>query len=148
MRPVSARFAASGGGRFGRSFVFAGLRKVLRADTLAEVAPAFAELEAAVAAGYHAAGFVAYEAAAAFNPDLPIGAPPQTPLLWFAIFTERREESVAPPVSSHRLILTPRTTVPDAAAYETAIAAIHAAIARGETYQVNYTLRQRFAAPD
>ena len=148
MRPVSARFAAPGGGRFGRSFVFAGLSKVLRADTLAEVAPAFAELEAAVAAGCHAAGFVAYEAAAAFNPDLPIGAPPHTPLLWFAIFAERREESTLPPVSPPRLTLSPRTTFPDAAGYEAAIKAIHAAIADGETYQVNYTLRQRFPAPD
>ena len=148
MRPVSARFAAPEGGRFGRSFVFVGLCKVLRADTLVEVAPAFAELEAAVAAGYHAAGFVAYEAAVAFNPDLPIGSPPQTPLLWFAIFSERREELVPPPVSPARLILPPRTTLPAAAGYEAAIAAIHAAIARGETYQVNYTLRQRFTAPD
>ncbi len=148
MRPVSARFAAPGGGRFGRSFVFAGLIKVLRADALAEVAPAFAALEAAVAAGCHAAGFVAYEAAHAFNPDLPIGDLPQTPLLWFAIFAERREELVASPVPPSRLTLTPRTTTPDADGYAAAITAIHAAIADGETYQVNYTLRQRFPAPD
>lgn len=121
---------------------------MLRADALAEVAPAFAELEEAVAAGYHAAGFVAYEAAHAFNPDLPIGDLPQTPLLWFAIFAERREELVAPPVSPSRLRLTPRSTIPDAAGYEAAITAIHAAIADGETYQVNYTLRQRFVAPE
>jgi para-aminobenzoate synthetase/4-amino-4-deoxychorismate lyase len=148
LRPVSARFAAPGGGRFGRSFVFAGLIKVLRADALAEVAPAFAALEAAVAAGCHAAGFVAYEAAHAFNPDLPIGDLPQTPLLWFAIFAERREELVASPVPLPRLPVLPRTTSPDVAGYEAAITAIHAAIVRGETYQVNYTLRQRFPAPD
>ncbi|MDZ4184925.1 MAG: aminodeoxychorismate synthase component I [Desulfuromonadales bacterium] len=148
MRPVSARFAAPGGGRFGRSFVFFGLIKVLRADALAEVAPAFAALEAAVAAGYHAAGFVAYEAAAAFNPDLPIGAPPKTPLLWFAIFAERREVATLPRNSPLRLPVLPRTTIPDAAGYEAAITAIHAAIADGETYQVNYTLRQRFVAPE
>ena len=148
MRPVTARFAAPGGGRFGRSFVFAGLRKVLRADALADVVPAFAELEAAVAAGCHAVGFVAYEAAHAFNPDLPIGAPSKIPLLWFAIFAERQEELVASPVFPPRLTLAPRTTCPDAAGYEAAIQAIHAAIVRGETYQVNYTLRQRFPAPD
>jgi para-aminobenzoate synthetase/4-amino-4-deoxychorismate lyase len=147
LRPISARFAASGGGRFGRSFVFAGLHKVLRADSLAEVAPAFAELEAAVAAGYHAAGFVAYEAAAAFNPDLPVGTPPGAPLLWFALFAERCEGVATPPAAA-RLTLAPRTTTPDAAGYAAAIAAIHDAIARGETYQVNYTLRQYFSAPD
>ena len=135
-------------GRFGRSFVFAGLHKVLRADSLADVLPAFAALEAAVAAGYHAAGFVAYEAAAAFNPDLPVGGPPGVPLLWFAIFAERREEVATIPPSATRLTLTPRSTTPDATHYAAAIAAIHAAIARGETYQVNYTLRQYFAAPD
>jgi para-aminobenzoate synthetase/4-amino-4-deoxychorismate lyase len=148
LKPILARFAAQAPGRFGRSFVFAGLIKVLRADSLAEVAPAFAALEAAVSAGYHAAGFVAYEAAAAFNPDLPAGEPPCTPFLWFAIFAERREEVATSALSPPRLALTPRVTTPDAAGYATAIAAIHAAIARGETYQVNYTLRQRFPAPD
>jgi para-aminobenzoate synthetase/4-amino-4-deoxychorismate lyase len=103
LRPVSARFAAQVPGRFGRSFVFAGLRKVLRADSLAEVAPAFAELEAAVASGHHAAGFVAYEAAAAFNPDLPPGDPPGVPLLWFAIFSERREGGTTPPPACHAI---------------------------------------------
>jgi para-aminobenzoate synthetase/4-amino-4-deoxychorismate lyase len=44
--------------------------------------------------------------------------------------------------------LAPRRTIPDAAGYAAAIATIHAAIARGETYQVNYTLRQHFLAPD
>ena len=148
MRPISARFVASVAGRFGRSFVFSGLHNVLRADSLVEVAPAFAALEAAVAAGYHAAGFVAYEAAPAFNPDLPVGPPPGVPFLWFAIFRERREEVATPPLSSPRLTLAPRTTIPDAAGYAAAIATIHAAIARGETYQVNYTLRQHFPAPD
>lgn len=148
MRPISARFVAPAAGEFGRSFVFAGLRQVLRADCLAEIAPAFAALEAAVTVGYHAAGFVAYEAAAAFNPDLPVGNPPAVPLLWFAIFAERREEVATPPPSPRRLTLATRTTTPDAAGYAAAIAAIHSAIARGETYQVNYTLRQHFPAPD
>lgn len=147
MRPITARFEGHAPGRFGRSFVFAGLIKVLRADSLAEVAPVFAELEAAVAAGSHAAGFVAYEAAAAFNPDLPMGELPSTPLLWFALFRERREEKAAPLISSPRPALSPRITTPDAAGYAAAIAVIHDAIARGETYQVNYTLRQRFPAP-
>jgi para-aminobenzoate synthetase/4-amino-4-deoxychorismate lyase len=148
LRPISARFLAPAPGRFGRSFVFAGLIKVLRADCRAEVAPAFAALEAAVAAGYHAAGFVAYEAAPAFNPDLPVGDSPGVPLLWFAIFSERREEVAIPPGSPPRLTLAPRTTTPAAAGYAAAVAAIHDAIARGETYQVNYTLRQHFPAPD
>jgi para-aminobenzoate synthetase / 4-amino-4-deoxychorismate lyase len=148
LKPIAARFAAHAPGRFGRSFVFAGLHQVLRADSLAEVAPVFAALEAAVAAGYHAAGFVAYEAAAAFNPELPVSAPPGVPLLWFAIFSERREEVATPVLSPSRLTLAARSTTPDAAGYATAIAAIHDAIARGETYQVNYTLRQYFPAPD
>lgn len=148
MRPISARFAASTPGQFGRSFVFTGLIKVLRADSLADVVPAFAELEAAVAAGYHAAGFVAYEAAAAFNPDLPVGNPPAVPLLWFALFSDRREEVSTADFTPTRLTLAPRTTTPDAAGYAAAVAAIHAAIARGETYQVNYTLRQHFPAPE
>lgn len=148
MNPVTVRFESHAPGEFGRSLVFSGLIKVLRADALAEVAPVFAELEAAVATGYHAAGFVAYEAAPAFNPDLPAGHPPQSPLAWFAIFSGRREVVGTSTLPSVFPVSPPRTTTPDLENYEAAIARIHAAIARGETYQVNYTLRQRFLAPD
>lgn len=147
MRPISARFAAHSPGQFGRSFVFSGLIKVLSAESPEEVAPALAEVEAAVAAGYHAAGFVAYEAAVAFNPDLPAAPPPGVPLLWFALFSERREETVTSFLVPSPPALVSRTTTPDAAGYAAAFAKIHGAIARGETYQVNYTLRQKFSAP-
>ncbi|HEX7694269.1 MAG TPA: aminodeoxychorismate synthase, component I, partial [Sphingomonas sp.] len=59
---------------------------VVEAREVAQVAPALERLRAGRNRGLHAAGFVAYEAAAAFEPvlgDLP-AAP--TPLLWFGLF--------------------------------------------------------------
>lgn len=148
MKPIAASFVGHTSGEFGRSFVFTGLIKVVRADSLSEVAPAFAELEGAAAAGHYAAGYVAYDAAAAFNPDLPDSSNNlDLPLLWFAIFAERRSMPF-PPALTPPVTLKSRTTSPDASGYAQAIDAIHAAIARGETYQVNYTLRQRFSAPN
>ena len=45
-------------------------REVIAATTLHEVEPALARLEAALARGFHAAGFLAYEAGYAFEPKL------------------------------------------------------------------------------
>ena len=64
---------------------------MVTASTPDEVVIAFIEIEQAVAAVRHAAGFVSYEAAAALNPDLPPGIAGDLPLVWFGIFRERIE---------------------------------------------------------
>ncbi|HYW11248.1 MAG TPA: hypothetical protein VE871_04805, partial [Longimicrobium sp.] len=88
--PAAVRFDAPGGGR---SFRFDGARGVLRADALDEVLPVLAAVERAVADGLHAAGFVAYEAAPAFDPAFATHPPdPRLPLAWFTLY-ERREET-------------------------------------------------------
>ncbi|HEY5975179.1 MAG TPA: aminodeoxychorismate synthase, component I, partial [Geobacteraceae bacterium] len=55
-------------GGAGRSHRFSGLVEEIRADHPADLLPALARVEAAVAAGLHAAGCLSYEAAAALNP--------------------------------------------------------------------------------
>jgi para-aminobenzoate synthetase/4-amino-4-deoxychorismate lyase len=133
-------------GEFGRSFRFDGLERVIMAMTPAEVVPALHLVERAVNAGRHAAGFVSYEAAAALNPDLPAGVGGNLPLVWFGVFRERIEVIAGEggvDVTDSRLSDT--RLMADEAVYRQSIDAIRKYIASGHTYQVNFTVRQRFA---
>ncbi len=110
--------------------------------------PALRRVEAAVAEGYHAAGFISYEAASAINPDLATHRLTGFPLLWFGIFRRRvackaaELEGPAPSAAYHADDWSPSL---DCAAYAEAIRQIRSHIAAGETYQANLTLRQRFS---
>jgi para-aminobenzoate synthetase/4-amino-4-deoxychorismate lyase len=99
--------------------------------------------------GLWVAGFVTYEAAPGLDPSLAVrGRGPDDPfaslpLAWFAMF-ERAEETSLP---------LPRDDRPDTGAawsptagrerYDAAIGRIRDLIARGDTYQVNHTMRLR-----
>jgi para-aminobenzoate synthetase/4-amino-4-deoxychorismate lyase len=135
-------FARAG---FPRSFRFDGLKAVVIARTPAEVVPALREVEQAVELGRHAAGFVSYEAAAGLNPDLPAAGSGDLPLIWFGIFNERHEcaPGTEPTGNDDCNISQPATAIGQAP-YGDVIKTIRAAIADGETYQVNFTTRQRF----
>ncbi len=52
------------------SYRFSGMLQEIAAYSTEDVLPALARVEAAVAAGRHAAGFISYEAAAGLNPEL------------------------------------------------------------------------------
>ncbi len=95
--------------------------------------------------GLHAAGFIAYEAAPAFDPALPAKPDGKFPLLWFGLYEQanviRLPQGGAAPgdaINWH-----PSMTRPD---YERRLQAIRALILAGETYQVNFTYRLRAAA--
>lgn len=128
-----------------RSYRFSGCQAVIRADHPDQVAGALAEVEQAVARGMHAAGFVSYEAASGLNPDLGYGGKTDLPLVWFGIFAERTgcsgETSDSHPGECH--ISSPELTI-SGTDYTHAVETIREAIARGETYQVNFTARQHF----
>ncbi len=124
-------------------FAFARQVGEIRAATPAEVGPAFEALERQVAAGLHAAGFVCYEAASGLNEALPAGSPHAMPLLWFGLYEERRAE----PFPRHDAPFCCTDWHPSLGEeqYRSAVETIRELIAAGETYQVNFTLRQRFA---
>ena len=129
-------------------FRFAAPRRIVRADAIADVLPALAEVEAANAAGLWAAGFVAYDAAPAFDAALAVHPSAAGPLLWFGLFDEpaRLPASWRPPAGPPpRIDWRPSVS---AAAHACAVEDIRGCIARGETYQVNLTHRLRAAAPD
>ncbi len=140
-----ARFDALGAHGEGRSFVFERLDAVVEAWTLAEVFPALAAVEAAVERGLHAAGYLSYEAAPAFDPAL-VTQPSDgaLPLLRFGLFRERRPGR--PPSGAQAggaFSLGPWTSSVTEEAYAGAIRSIREQIAAGDTYQVNYTFRLR-----
>jgi para-aminobenzoate synthetase/4-amino-4-deoxychorismate lyase len=139
----------------GRWLAFAAPRAVVEARTLAAVAPALAEVARRVEAdGLWAVGFVAYEAAPACEPALVVrtpgaGAPP---LLRFALTAPpRRVEAPAPPFADdltaadgspgHRVGAWQPSVSRDV--YRRAVDEIRRRIARGDTYQVNYTYHLR-----
>jgi para-aminobenzoate synthetase / 4-amino-4-deoxychorismate lyase len=139
------RLDASRPGREGRSFAFSGHRGVLRADRLEQVLPLLRRVDRAAAGGLHAVGFVAYEAAAAFEPALCTRPPdPRIPLAWFSLHERRRRVR---PVRGGGLEDPPGpwTAELDAAAHHARVEAIRELLAAGDSYQVNLTFRLRAA---
>lgn len=115
---------------------------VIAARRLADVLPALAEVRRQTERGRWAAGYIAYEAAPAFDAALATREAGLLPLVWFALFA--RSRAVAAPAPPPRLPepLDWRTTLA-AGEYRRAFAQIKRRIAAGETYQVNYTYRLR-----
>ena len=124
--------------------------RVIVAETVADVRPALAAVEAGVAAGLTAAGFLAYEAAPAFEPAMRVRPGARMPLLWFGLF---REGAGGDPASGHGrgagapaaddAAPAPWRNDTPRADHAAAIAAIRERIADGITYQVNFTTRLR-----
>ncbi len=131
---VQIDFTRPGGGRWQRCL--GDFRDIVEATTLAAVKPALQRLERAVHAGAEAVGWIAYEAAPAFDPALQV-RPPETglPLLWFGI--DGREVTLPKP--KHHAAFGPWKATVDAHTYGEIFTRIQAALAAGNTYQVNYT---------
>ena len=105
----------------------------------ADVLPRLREIEAAVEQrGLHAAGWISYEAAPAFDPALTVRASGDFPLLWFGLFEP--PEPVELPAAG---IALPDGWHPDLSpeAYGQAFDRIKRHIREGDTYQVNFTHR-------
>ena len=118
---------------------------VLQADAPQQVLQQLQALADWQAQGYGAVGYLAYEAAAALQPGLACHASAVgLPLLWFAVFAPEslQQESSQPSAASQAagFQLQPWQAAQSEAEFAQCIAQIQAAIARGESYQVNYTL--------
>ncbi|MCA9973556.1 MAG: aminodeoxychorismate synthase component I, partial [Anaerolineales bacterium] len=119
---------------------FAQPRQIVVAQHPAEVPPALQVVETAVATHHlHAAGYLAYEAGAAFGLATHPAGPDDPPLLWFGLYDAPEVVPAPPPPPADAFTLGPWQPGVDAAAYAAAIARIKAFIAAGHTYQVNYT---------
>ncbi len=120
--------------------VFTHPSEVLKAYHPDEVRPLLDRLEEATRGGAYAAGYLAYECAPAFEATAQVHSRTAQPLAQFGLFdvpeTMLPMAPVAEPLTCTPWVL---DTTPEAYAHN--IHLIHEAIARGDTYQINYTLR-------
>ncbi|HYH85791.1 MAG TPA: aminodeoxychorismate synthase component I [Pyrinomonadaceae bacterium] len=127
-----------------RPLCFARPVEIIEARSIEEVGPALRAVQKAVDSGFYAAGFVGYEAAPAFDRALVVREGSKAPLLWFGIFRETSPPDESEPKGEYAV--TDWTPTVERSAYERNVAAARESIARGDTYQINYTfkLRARF----
>ena len=116
------------------------------ASAIADVIPALRKIEAECAKGLYAAGFIAYEAAPAFDPALHVQPDGVFPLLWFGLydgFHDLPDEAVAKcaPIAPPAEIPERWTPSIDRERYAAAFDALQELIRSGDTYQVNFTYR-------
>lgn len=130
--------------RASRWLLFEKPGEVLVARTAADVGALIAELERRVADdGVHAAGYLSYEAAPAFDFALTTRGPGALPLACFGLFSGPQildrlpGRSLEVPAASGWRLSTSKST------YLDNVQAIRRQIELGNTYQVNYTIRQQ-----
>ncbi len=121
-------------------------RHIVIATSIEEILPALDRIERIVdKEGFTAVGFVAYEAASAFDPALSVKADGGFPLLWFGLFPQpdklgglkaRASPGRADP--GWQLYMTQDE-------YRNKVGAIHEYIRGGDVYQVNFSYRMRTA---
>ena len=118
---------------------FTNPQRIISADQLHDVLPALREIEDAVNNGFHAAGFISYESAPAFDEAHLTHSSSGFPLLWFGLYPQPRLISLPQPASPKPALIWYPTV--SRATYNSAIEQIKNHIADGRTYQVNYTMR-------
>ena len=133
-----------------RRLYFADPVAVRRASTVEEVVPVLTAVDRAARDGRWVVGFVAYEAAAAFDSAFARTEAGALPLAWFAEFRAPVEDRDRPELGvrggddEFALRLEPVTTVSDDE-FADAVRRIHEYIDAGDVYQVNFTVP--FTAP-
>jgi len=115
--------------------------RILKASETAEVLPLLKEVEQAVAEGRHAAGFVSYEAAPAFDPAFRVRPNSDFPLAWFGLY--ETPTVVELPANDDDPLPPEWTPSWDEGTFTAKVASIREAIAHGETYQINCTFPLR-----
>ena len=122
--------------------------RVLVARRLDDVLPCLEAVERATQEdGRHAAGFIAYEAAPAFDAALPAKPDGAFPLLWFALFREPRKLDSLPGAPSEPNAPPDWEAPVSEEEYRRRVQRVRAYIHDGDTYQVNLTHRLRTSQP-
>lgn len=126
--------------------------RVLAAHAHDQVMPVLREVQQAAESGLWCLGWLRYEAAPAFDAAYAqaVHAPtPGKPLAWFAVFDAPQAWPALPAMSGQPLVQWQPGL--ERQAFDAALARIHAAIAAGDCYQINYTAqfmgRLRNASP-
>jgi aminodeoxychorismate synthase, component I, bacterial clade len=121
---------------------FSNPHQIIAAKKLEDVLPALREIERLIAVNaWHAAGFLSYEAAPAFDSALHTKPGTGFPYLWFGLYPKPRIVTLPGPARPKPIL--DWHPITDREAYNAAIAKIKDCIAEGKTYQVNYTMRMQ-----
>lgn len=142
-------WAGSESGRFddlirGTALAFSDPVRVLMARTPDEVVPVLAAVDRATRAGCWAFGYVGYEAAPGLDPRWTVAATPgNLPLVWFGLCHEAVDAPPVPaPTGPERgYMVGPWRRGWTEAGHRAQVAAVRDAIAAGDTYQCNLTVR-------
>ncbi|PKR77230.1 aminodeoxychorismate synthase, component I [Halalkalibacillus sediminis] len=112
----------------------------LVAHSVEEVPTVLEEAERQAQQGFYVAGYVTYEAAQAFYPDVPFHRLKELPYVWFGVFEGPSQTEKE--VSRSDIGEIPRWKADISEnEYKRRIADIHSEIKKGRTYQVNFTFR-------
>lgn len=124
-----------------RAFELDGVVEMLTTRTADEVPALLERAELAASEGRFVAGFVSYDAAPGFDPNLEVRAGDESalPLAWFGIFSRSREVELLTARSECSALAW--TAHGDADAHRRAVGSIKELIRAGWTYQVNFTER-------
>jgi para-aminobenzoate synthetase/4-amino-4-deoxychorismate lyase len=118
-------------------------KEVISVHRVDEVMPALEVIEEQVRRhSLYAAGFIAYEAAPAFDAALSVNEDGAFPLIWFGLYEVPEQLHLPPAPEAHSASL-PWTPSLTPNAYQNAIGRIKDYIEAGDTYQVNFTVRLR-----
>jgi para-aminobenzoate synthetase/4-amino-4-deoxychorismate lyase len=140
-------------GGAGQALLFADPLEIIEADEPSGIAGAFARIEAGLARGLHAAGFLSYELGYAFEPRLAGQLPSQRslPLLWFGLFEAPRSVEPAALDRDFAALCPPPledlTFGLDEAGHAAAVQRVLDYLRAGDAYQVNLTFPIRFRYP-
>ncbi|MBM6576414.1 aminodeoxychorismate synthase component I [Microvirga sp. SRT01] len=118
--------------------LYAGPVEVVETCEAGQVAATLDRVRAGIRRGLHAAGFLSYEAGAAFEPTITAVAP-TTPLVWFGLF-DGWTTPPPPPDPAGAWIGAPRPLI-EREDYEDQVRAILRLIAAGDLYQANLSFR-------
>jgi len=121
---------------------FTAPHQIIVVDRLDGIISALEEIERHVEMDdWHAAGFISYEAASAFDAALPSQPLVGFPYLWFGLYPKPISVKLPKPVDAKEILNWQPSM--DRDGYNSAISRIKEYIANGRTYQVNYTLQMQ-----
>lgn len=112
---------------------------VLETHVLSDVPAILERVEQAINEGFYAAGYVSYEAAPAFHPEMQVRSSGEMPLVWFGIFNEPKKVLIDSKEQPYQVSNWDMTS--SIKRYKQGIEEIKQAIEEGDTYQVNFTER-------
>ena len=127
--------------------------RILEAQCSEDVPKVFASAEKMLERGFHLAGYIAYEAAAALEPallDIPLVAPQGEPFLWLGCYRAPQVREQAYSADSLFPVIPPMSLELSLAQgdYQRQVETVRELVAAGETYQANLTMTASWEATE